>query len=84
MAGLFVPVLYSLHVDVGYAAFMQDVHAFICTLIAEFDFMTPEQKALIPQPKGRESLGIVRAANLLCMPVKVIIIAITENFHQHD
>jgi len=38
-------------------SFMQDVHAFICTIIAEFDHMTPEQKALIPQPKDRESLG---------------------------
>jgi len=38
-------------------SFMQEVLAFICTLIAEFDFLTPEQKALIPQPKGRESLG---------------------------
>jgi len=38
-------------------SFMQEVLAFICTLIAEFDFLTPEQKTLIPQPKGRESLG---------------------------
>lgn len=38
-------------------SFMQEVLAFICTLIAEFDVMTPEQKALIPKPKGRESLG---------------------------
>lgn len=36
---------------------MEGVHTFICTIIAEFDFMTPEQKALVPQPKGRESLG---------------------------
>jgi DNA topoisomerase-3 len=38
-------------------AFMRDVRAFVCTLIAEYDTMTPEQKALLPPPKKRESLG---------------------------
>lgn len=37
--------------------FMEEVRAYLYILIAEFDVMTPEQKALIPGAAGRESVG---------------------------